>query len=264
MAVSTAKPRPRIDPRIEERRVAVRRQRGRKRLRLLLALLVLSGLLAAFGALHSSLLSARQVTVHGTLHTPQAQILAVSGLVHHPPLIDVDPGRISARLERLPWVREAVVDKAWPDSVTITVSERKPVATVAREGQVALVDATGRVLAYERRAPPATVGLVLAGSGVAPPGAPGSRLGSLARPALRVAAELPVSLAAQVTAVSLSGSGAISLELSGGMIALLGSDTELGEKFEDLASVLGAVPLSAGDQIDLTVPSEPTVSARPA
>jgi cell division protein FtsQ len=265
MTVSSATRRPRIDPRMHQRFVAVRRQRGRRRMRLAIAAMVLIVALGgALVVLHSSLLSARHLSVHGATHTPSAEILAVSGLARHPPLVDVDAGRISARLEQLPWVAEARVATHWPDSVTIVVRERTPVAIIAAGGAFVLVDSTGRVLAYDRRPPVHTVALSLQGPGLARPGPPGTWLGASAQPALQVASELPPSLVGQVVGVDLGSSGALSLQLRDGTVALLGSQSELGEKFTALASVLAAAPLAAGDQIDLTVPGEPTVSPRPA
>jgi cell division protein FtsQ len=265
MTVSSATPRPRIDPRMHQRLVAVHRQRGRRRMRLAFAATVLTAALGgALVVLHSSLLSARHLSVRGATHTPVSEVLEVSGLANHPPLVDVDPGRISARLEQLPWVAEARVQRSWPDSVTIVVKERTPAATLAADGAFVVVDATGRVLAYERQPPAHTVALSLQASVVPRPGPPGTSLGAAAQPALEVARELPPSLVGQVAVVDLGGSGALSLQLRDGTVALLGSTGELGEKFSALASVLAAVPLAAGDQIDLTVPGEPTVSPRPA
>ena len=81
--------------------------------------------------LHSRLLSAKVVTVVGSVHTPAAEIEAVAGVSGHPPLLDVDSGAAEARLEQLPWVRSATVARQWPDGVKITVVEQTPVAAVA-------------------------------------------------------------------------------------------------------------------------------------
>ena len=99
---------PGMDPRIAQRRDEVARHRGRRRTRVLLALLVLAGLVVAIWfVLHTPLFSARHVTVVGSADTPDAEIAAAAGLGGHPPLIDVDTGAVAAKVEQLPWVATA-------------------------------------------------------------------------------------------------------------------------------------------------------------
>jgi cell division protein FtsQ len=211
-------------------------------------------------ALHTDLFSARHVTVRGDRHTPVATIEAVAGLSDHPPLVDVDPGLSSERLARLPWVAKAVVERRWPDSVTVTVTERTPVAAVALgSGGVAVVDATGRVLADESRIPAGTVVLDVPVA----PGRPGSVLAGSATPALRVVRDLPRLLRPRVTSVTGGRGGAVTLGLAGDLTADLGPAVELGAKFEALESLLAETTLTAGDTVDLAVPYEPTVSQVP-
>ena len=143
MTISPSRPRPRIDPRIMARRIAVTRERGRSRLRYVVvcaALVVLAAL--ALVVLHTGIFSARHLKVLGAVHTSQSTVLAVAGLTGHPPMMDVDAGLASKRLERLPWVEKATLEVNWPDSVTVVVTERVPVATLpAVGGGIALVDA---------------------------------------------------------------------------------------------------------------------------
>ena len=137
------------DPRIQARRVRVERQRGHRRLSILLGAIVAAG--AAAGAVaiaHSSLFSARTVVIAGAVQTPRSEILGVTGLDREPPLIDVNTGAMQRRLERLPWVKSASVHLDWPSTVAIAVVERIPVAATALPaGEYALLDSTGRVLA---------------------------------------------------------------------------------------------------------------------
>lgn len=253
---------PRIDPRLRQRRVAVTRQRGRRRLRWLGAGLVVA--VAGAGSLvvlHSPLLSARHVTVIGSPHTPEATVEAVAGLAGHPALVDVDPAACSKRLEALPWVARAELTVHWPDSVTVTIAERVPVAVLRlASGGFALVDRTGRVLADTPQAPPATPSLEVPGSA----GPPGSDLGTGALPALEVAQELPSSLRAEVSTVASGASGTVTLDLDGGITATLGPTTEIPAKLDALASLLARAPIEAPAAIDLTVPGEPTVTLGPA
>ncbi len=251
--------RPAMDPKIRQRRVVVTRQRGRRRLRVLIVgSCVLAVGAGAFLMLHTGLFSARHVTVRGAHHTPVATVVAVAGLTRHPPLLDVDPGRATARLEKLPWVQSAVVERHWPDSVSIVVTERVPVAAVAlRAGDVAIVDGSGRVLAHGPDAPAGTVALVVPVAA----GRPGSVLANVARGALVVARDLPPPLKSRVRTVIVATGGRVVLDLGGGLQATLGPPSGLGAKFEALESLLAGTPLTGPGMIDLTVPEEPTVSA---
>ncbi|HXX91965.1 MAG TPA: FtsQ-type POTRA domain-containing protein [Acidimicrobiales bacterium] len=240
--------------------MAVTRARGRRRLRVAIAVATTVALAAGTVALlFSGLFSARHVTVRGSLHTPAPVVLATAGLDASPPLVEVDPGAAAARLERLPWVARATVVRRWPDSVTVTVVERVPVAAVDRRGGVALVDASGRVLAWPAAAP-AGLPLLAAPVGV---GRPGSTLGAGARPGLTVAAALPPALARRVQGVDVGRDGTVTLDLGSGLRAELGAPSTLGAKLEALASVLAGAQPHGPALIDVTVPDEPLVGAAP-
>jgi cell division protein FtsQ len=250
-----------LHPRIRARRVAVTRARGRRRLRVLVVLGVVLGALAlVLAVLYSGLFSARHLSVRGSVHTTSAAVLGAAGLTSHPPLIDVDPGAAAARVEQLPWVAGAVVGVHWPDTVTVTVTERVPAAVVSRPGGVALVDVHGRVLTWTRSAPAGLVDLGAPGA----VGPPGTVLGGAARPGLDLVGALPVALAARVGAVHVGARGDLSLELGKGVGAEIGQDVNLGAKLEALASVLAGAPPKGPAWIDVSVPDEPTVGPPPA
>lgn len=244
------------DPRLRERKAAVARAAGHRRLVALSgAFCAVAVVVSALVVLHSSLLAARVVHVGGAAHETRAQILAVTGLGAHPPLADVDTGADAAALERLPWVRTARVVDDWPDGVTVTITERRPVAYVSLSGKnAALVDATGRVLGRAAAIPAGLVKL----SGAGPVGAPGSRLAKAA-PALAVAAQLPTGLAPRVASLGVGRDG-VTLHLAGGPIVVLGRDRAIRAKIVALNTVLAKVPLHGTVMINLRVPSEPVLT----
>lgn len=273
------RPGPTVDPRIRARRAAISRSQGRRRLRLVVLVLVVAALLVGgWFLLHSRLLSARVIRVEGSVHTSRAEIVSVAGLAHHPPLIDVDPGAVAARLEALPWVARATVSRHWPDGVVVSVVERRPVAVLATappepradgtkpratgagappasEEPWALVDRTGRVLALAASPPPGLVHLT------APvrPGAPGSTVPADALAGLQVAATLPPAFRSQVTTVEVESGGRVHLALTTPVTVDLGTTSQLREKYEDTAAVLAGASLADGDVIDVSVPDSPTV-----
>ena len=138
-----------IDPRIRQRRVAVARHRGRRRLGIVVAgVIVVVVVLGGLGLLHSGLFSAKKVVVTGNHpHISTATILAAAGLAGHPPLISVNTGVVAAKVEKLPWIATARVSRNWPDHITIAVAERVPVASMAGPGTSwSEVDGAGRTV----------------------------------------------------------------------------------------------------------------------
>jgi hypothetical protein len=268
---TTTRPRPvssrppklraKVDPRISARRTEVTRQQGRRRLRVVGA--VVAAALLAFGVwslLHSSLFSASAVTVVGAAHETTAQIEAAAGLSDHPALLDVNTGAAVRGLEALPWVRTASVSVHWPDGVRIVVTEQVPKLVMPlASGQWAELAASGRVLAVEAARPPGLMEL----TGPRAPGTPGSTLGLSDRIGLEVAATLPPSFRAQVTAVNVEpgASGAwVQLSMTTPILVDIGNATQLTAKYEDVTTMLANVALHNGDIIDVSVPGAPTVT----
>ena len=251
---------PKVDPRIWKRRVAVMREQGRKRLRIVIGVLA-ACVIAAGGvaALHSSLFAARHLKVVGAVHTPVAEVLALSGLSSRPPLVDINAAVAVSHIDALPWVKSAAVSEQWPDSVTVVVRERSAIAAVdsgspATRGWV-LVDATGRVLADQRSRPAGMLALTVP----VPPGAPGSDLPAADQPGVEIASSLPSMLAVRVRSVDVAALDAVTLGLTGGLTAFIGSPVDLQAKYEALASVLAGAAVHGGDVVDVSVPDEPTV-----
>ena len=246
-----------IDPRIEERRAAVGRRRGRRRLAVALAgLLVVALALDGWLVLHSRVFSVRVVKVAGAVHTPVADVLAASGLSAEPAELSLDPAAVAARVEQLPWVATARVVREWPDAVSVTVTERVPVAEVAGPGGWAEVDAGGRVLAWAKTPFPGLVHLGGAGN----PGPAGTALPTGARAGLAVAATLPPAFAGQVSQVVVTPNGQVSLALAVPVTVSLGTATQLRQKYEDVAAILAGASLHAGQVIDVSVPDSPVVT----
>lgn len=245
-----------MDPRIGQRRAAVAEDHARRRRRkLVVAGSVVAAAVAAVAALHAPFLSARHVEVRGAVHTPTAAVVRVAGLGGDPPLVDVNPAAASSRLARLPWIRRATVQRRWPDTVVVTVVERTPVAALARPGGIALVDGTGRVLAWTTVAPPGVVALAAPVAA----GTPGTRLAAADRPGLLVAATIPAVLVGRVRSVAVDDAGQVRLDLGGGLSALLGTADDLPAKWESLASVLAGANPTGALVIDVSVPGSPDV-----
>lgn len=196
-----------IDPRIRERRIAVTRAQGRRRLRVMLAAVAIASVIGiAWLIVMSPLLAVDDVTIQGTLHESPESVRTAAGVRDGSALMFVDTGAVARKIEKLPWIASAKVDREFPNGLRITVVERTPAAWVRRPppagsprgaaGPAALVDATGRVLGDELTPP---VGLPEI-KGTQRLGGPGTRI-SPARPALALAL-LPPALRPQVASLT--------------------------------------------------------------
>lgn len=247
----------RMDPRIRERRVAVRRDEGRRRLRVVVGAAGAAGLVAlAVGVTRSPLLDVDEVRVTGAAHTTHDDILRAGGLAGQPQLADVEPAEVAERLGRLPWVAEAHVVRHWPGDVAVTLVERTAVATVpAAEGGWALVDRTGRVLETHPEAP---AGIVQVTAPAAP--APGAEVDETTRDSLAVLDALPPSLSDRVNGLTLREDGTLDLHAVGLPLIRFGPPTQVRPKLVALATLVARTNLRGVDAIDVRVPTAPVLT----
>ena len=250
-----------IDPRIRRRRIEVRRDEGRHRLRLLAGCIgVATAVAGAVGISRSPLFDVDYVDVRGAENTPRRLVVAAGRLASHPAMLDVDTGAVARRVEALPWVRQATARRQWPGTVRIDLVERRPSAVLpAGESRWARADSTGRVLDVGPEKP---TGLPVIAN-VPLPGPPGSQVGPPARPALRVAAALPDGLRPRVADVAVVDGGEVELALtSPGGVVRLGRPTGLGQKLGVLATILARADLGGVQVIDVRVPRAPALTRR--
>ncbi len=213
--------------------------------------------------LHSPLLSARVITVTGAhSRTSTGAIVAASGLATHPPLVDVSPSVVAARIVALPFVATATVVRRWPDGVSIAVTQRTAVAVIAGPGTSwSSVDGAGRTLGVESVRPQSLVELTVSTTrGPLVPAPVGRALPSVAGPGLTVCRTLPLAFSAQVLSVDVAPDGTVSLALNSGLTVLLGTAADLPAKYEDVAAIIAQAALTGKHIIDVRVPGSPTVS----
>ncbi|GAC1311747.1 MAG: FtsQ-type POTRA domain-containing protein [Acidimicrobiales bacterium] len=264
LAARTPRPRPRIDPRIRQRRIDVRRQAGRRRLRVLIGC---TGALVAValivGSLRSPIFAVRHVRVSGAQHVGPSQVIDAAGLVGAHQMIDVTGGRRGRAVEALAWVRRAEVRREWPATVHITVTERVPVALVERAAGAAMVDDTGRILADGGLA--AHLPSVSVSSSTGPiggEGPPGAVLPPSFGPALAVAAGMPAALNPHVDAI-VATEGGVRLRLVGGGTVWLGSGDRLSDKLVAVLTLVERGRVGSGS-LDVAVPSAPVLTTGPS
>lgn len=251
-----------VDPRIRARRIAVRRDEGRQRLRRLLVLSGVLGALAAAGAAaFSPLLDVDAVRVTGADRTGDAAVLGAAGVDRGVAMATVDAARIERAVEQLPWVEDAAVRRSWPGTIVVRVRERAAAAAVADgDGAWLLISADGRALERITGEPPA----VPVVEGLGGDAAPGTRVEGAAE-ALALVEALPSALDGRVRRVSATrGSLELVVLFPNGeeATAVLGSATLLDAKLVSLATLLDQVDPAGVDRIDLRVPDAPVLTRR--
>jgi len=86
------------------------------------------------------------VEVEGRTTTKTATILAALGAHRGTPIFAVDPDRARRRLERLPWVRSATIERRLPRTLFVRLVERYPLAIWQHDGRQELIDRRGEVI----------------------------------------------------------------------------------------------------------------------
>ena len=248
-----------VDPRLRQRWVETRRQEGRRRLRIVLGVAAV-GVLAggSWGATRSPVLDVDRVVVDGAGQSGARLVAEKSAVRRGQPLLDLDRGAAARRVGALPWVLRAEVQRDWPGTVRIRVTERVPVG-VTREDSVswALLDRSARVVAVVPSAPP---GLAVV-DGFSEAGATGTRLGPAVAEVLGVVTAMPPALLPRVAAVAVGDEG-ISLRLAPQGEVRLGPPEAVEHKLRAALTVLGVVDGRTVATLDVRIPAAPVLTRR--
>lgn len=251
-----------MDPRIRRRRVEVRREEGKRRFRVLVGITAVVGAgCAGWVTNGSALLDLDRVVIEGAVHTAPADARFASGLRLGEPLSGVDQAGAVRGVQALPWVQAAEVRRRWPGEVRVRLTERRPVAVApAGDGQVAVVDGTGRILEWVDAAPPELAVL----AGLPPAGPPGSTLTPDGVVALSVASALPAELRARIAGVAPAegGRGEVDIRLDPEGMIRLGPPDDLDRKFQAIRTVLAQVDLRNLAVLDVRRPDSPVLTRR--
>ena len=258
-AASTATKRTAMHPRFRARRIEVKRDAGRRRLRRLAALGVLALLIVAgYLVTGSPLLDLDRVRVAGLAHTDEATLLAAGGLHAGQPMTKLDIDSARSAISSLPWIDTVAIDRHWPGTVTVTVVERRAVAALTVDASHWLVlDATGRVL--ETRTSRPTDLAVLAGVGVT--AAPGESVAATL-PGLALVGYITADLRPWFIEILTNPDGSLDAALQNSIRVSFGSQAHLSDKIIGLATVLTRVDLTDLEYIDLQVPNSPVLTRR--
>jgi cell division protein FtsQ len=242
----------RIEPRLRERRIAVKRAAGRQRLRwVFLAVLVLVVVVAALAVLGSSLFAIDDVTVDGAVNADPARVEAVVDELEGTPVLRADTDRAQRDLEAIPWVADARVSTQFPHGATIELRERLPVATYqGPDGRFRVIDVDGRILDVVDGQP---IDVLPITSGDVADLEPGQFAAQGFIAAANLAQSLTPELRAVSTAVAVTGDGAdLRLVLTDGREARFGPARDLVVKLVRLQTRLEQLATSGFQYVDVS------------
>jgi len=83
------------------------------------------------------------VLVEGRVETRARDVLSALQIQRGMPVLAVDPARAKERLEQIPWVQEATVERRLPGVVHVRLVERVPMALWQHDGRFVLIDRHG-------------------------------------------------------------------------------------------------------------------------
>ena len=194
-----------------------------------------------------------QVLVVGRVETPADQILAALDIRKGSPLLAFSPAAARERLLALGWVRDARVERRFPNVVYVHLEERHPAAIWQNAGRLALVDETGTVIGDEAilRFPSLRI--------IVGPDAPAQFA------ALFAALETRPEMLEHVTAAVRIGGRRWNLQLANGMTVLL-PEQEIAAAWRMLADAVRNSALMEKDliHIDLRIPDRLVLRLTPA
>lgn len=180
------------------------------------------------------------VTIQGVSRLTVEQLAAVAAVPVGEPLASQDLTGISDRLTALPELKTVLVERGWPTTLLITVTERVPVAVAATAGGFNLIDNEGKNSGVVAE-PPAGL-LVIA----ATPDSPAMQS------AISVVAALPAEW--QVTGLAATSQDNVVVNLASGAVISFGSGTEAEQKVKVASALLAQNYLT----INVSAPDAPS------
>lgn len=249
--------RPAVNERIARRRAEVRAARRRRRLRRTLTVLVVAAVAAGLVALErSSLVALADLDVVGLERLAEEEVRAAAEVQEGMSVLRIRRGDVEERVEAMPLVEEARVERVGALGLRIRVTEEAPVLTARFSTGPVLVSEEGVVIG-DGEAPGTTV---VAVGGPAP--APGDRVEDV--PALRAAHTvllgLPGPLEALVASAEAEEADDVRLVLESGVEVRWGTASRNDEKARALGAVLEDLGTRVVTRIDVRAPMAPTVT----
>jgi cell division protein FtsQ len=109
-----------------------------------------------------------EIMIEGRANTPESLLRAAIGVNKGDPILGFSLEDIRSRIETIPWVEHATVERRLPGTVVVNLQERRPYAVWQKQGKFVLVDRAGQVVSNQDVAQFRHLPLIVG------PGAPGA------------------------------------------------------------------------------------------
>jgi cell division protein FtsQ len=226
----------------------------------LVGLLLLAAGLASYGAARStSVFAITTVDVHGAPTEVAADIRRTLATARGESLLTADLAELEVRVEALPWVADATLDRAFPNELGVTIVPERPAAVLRQGASSWLVAASGRVLTTLEPRERLVLPRVWLKRDVEVE--VGRRVGGTPQAAVRAVAPLTQApLPARVASVRASETE-LTLVLRSGFEVRLGDGSDRVLKLEIARRILDVLPaLGPEGYLDVSVPKHPVAA----
>lgn len=238
-----------------------RREQRLKRFRwgrLLFAVAVVSVIAGMIGLYFSPLLRVQNVKVGGTSVVSVAAVLDLVSL-DHDSMLRVDTNDIAQRVDSLPMVLKTSVERDWPQTIRIVITERSPWGYWRSGDDLYVIDGEGYVL---RGVLPDEGAITIHATDAALPLAPGDRVDGDAVFLTQVLVQrVPEAVSVNVTAIEFSAELGLTIETTAGYDVVIGDSQNFDHKlavWEALEGQLGPEGMS-GHLLDLRFGDRPSL-----
>jgi cell division protein FtsQ len=204
---------------------------------------VLVAAIATWVVAVSPVLGANTIAVRGNDHLTAARVIAAADIDRGTPLVRLDTGAVTRRVEAMRDVADATVRSDYPSSVIITITERTAVGFVVAGKRYVLVDKTGDQFRSLPTRPSGLPQFAIAG---------GTEARATGRAVAVVAAALTPKLLAKVASIQAFDPTAITLLLHDRRVVRWGS----AERSTGKARILPVLLKQPGTTFDLTNPDQ--------
>jgi len=246
-ATATRRARPASTNKNRKKRKKKSRRSWRRKALALIVIAVIVALVAAglWVVYYSSALVTKRVNVVGSRNLTPVQVSLTAQVPVGVPLARQDLDAIAERLTAVPSIETAAVSRSWPNTITLTIVERRPVLAVLQPDGYVVVDKYGVAYQTQPTLPPK---VVLAD------------VDTQSKPLLSavavVATALPEKLNGKVKLITASSPDSIALILGSGRIITWGSSADSELKAKVVTALLKRKPKSS---IDVSSPHNPAV-----
>jgi cell division protein FtsQ len=94
-------------------------------------------------------LRVKEVVIEGRSNTPEPLLWAAIGVRKGDPILGFSLEETRTRIEMIPWIERATIERQLPGTVVINLQERRPYAVWQNHGTFVLVDRAGQVVANQ-------------------------------------------------------------------------------------------------------------------